>query len=456
MKNPLLVHWSCALLWIAAVTSGAAASYPFQNPFQPNPAETTFPAPTQSVVPEGLSSAPRTLWQQSSLTGDWNGAREQLLYRGFSITPVYIGEVFGNPTGGAGRGLIYDGVINVALDADLARISGLDGLGVVHGNFLYIHGPSLSGRFVGDLSGTSNIAGYNSPRLQELWYQQSFWRQRITLKLGLIAADTEFFVSDYGALFLNGTFGAFTFVAANLPNAPVYPIAAPGVRLFVKPTSKFYFQAALFSGDPGGQTENKNGLDFRFRDGVSMLFETGFLLNQSPGDRGLEGTYKLGSFVHTGTFNSWDSQRQNELRGAAFQDQGPNYGIYAVADQEIFKSGGRTIGAFLRGGVSPGDVNVVDRYVDGGLNFVGWVPGRINDVLGVGVARSWISSDFGRFQRALGEPGARAETVLEGTYRIVLAPWWTVQPDVQYIFNPGANDNARDAVVLGCRTSIQF
>lgn len=78
------------------------------------------------------------------------------------------------------------------------------------------------------------------------------------------------------------------------------------------------------------------------------------------------------------------------------------------------------------------------------------------DVLGIGVARSWLSSDFGRFQRALGAPAARAETVLEATYRIVLAPWWTVQPDVQYIFNPGGNDKAQDALVLGCRTSIQF
>ena len=390
------------------------------------------------------------LWQQTSLTGDWQGAREQLLYRGLAIMPVYIGEVFGNASGGDGRGLIYDGVFNLGVDADLERIFRLDGLGVVHGNVLYIHGPSLSVHFVGDLSGTSNIAGYNSPRLQELWYQQGFWRDRLTLKLGLIAADTEFFVSDYGSLFLNGTFGAFTFVGANVPNPPVYPIAAPGVRLYVKPTSKFYVQTAAFSGNPGGQTENKNGLDFRLRDGTLTLFEAGFLLNQSPGDRGLVGTYKLGGFVHTGTFNSWGSRAQNELRGAAVKDSGPNYGFYGVADQELFKSGGRIIGAFLRGGIGPSDLNVVDRYLDGGLNFVGWVPGRMDDVLGIGIVRSWVSSSFGRFQRALGAPATRAETVLEATYRIVLAPWWTLPRDVQYVFNPGANEEGRDALVLGC------
>src|SRR5690348_5573930 len=112
MEFHLPARFLCGLASVGLVSSALGASYPFQNPFQPNPAETTFPPPTQSTVPEGLSNAPRPLWQQTSLTGDWGGAREQLLYRGLAIKPVYIGEVFGNPTGADnGRGLIYDGVL---------------------------------------------------------------------------------------------------------------------------------------------------------------------------------------------------------------------------------------------------------------------------------------------------------------------------------------------------------
>jgi porin len=90
------------------------------------------------------------------------------------------------------------------------------------------------------LSNTSNISGFNTFRVQEMWLEQSFWNRRATLRLGLLAADAEFFASNYSSLFINGTFGAFTLVGANLPNPPIYPMAAPAIRIFVQPVSKFY------------------------------------------------------------------------------------------------------------------------------------------------------------------------------------------------------------------------
>jgi len=55
--------------------------------------------------------------------------------------------------------------------------------------------------------------------------------------------------------------------------------------------------------------------------------------------------------------------------------------------------------------------------------------------------------------------------VLELTYQAQIAPWWTVQPDLQVIFHPGgtvANPRSasgavvRDAVIVGLRTTIKF
>ena len=116
------------------------------------------------------------------------------------------------------RGVTYDGVLNVAVDLDLERLThGLTPDLSLHANALWLHGQGLSTRKVGDFSNVSNVAGYNGVRLQELWLEQSFWRKRASLRLGLLAADAEFFVSSYGSLFLNGTFGAFTFLGANVP-----------------------------------------------------------------------------------------------------------------------------------------------------------------------------------------------------------------------------------------------
>jgi porin len=54
--------------------------------------------------------------------------------------------------------------------------------------------------------------------------------------------------------------------------------------------------------------------------------------------------------------------------------------------------------------------------------------------------------------------------VVELTYQWTLNPWWQLQPDFQYIVNPGggiANPDALgkkigNAAVLGLRTIIQF
>ena len=56
------------------------------------------------------------------------------------------------------------------------------------------------------------------------------------------------------------------------------------------------------------------------------------------------------------------------------------------------------------------------------------------------------------------------EVVFEMTYAAQIAPWWIVQPDLQYIVHPGGNvpdpDNptltVRNAFVVGVRSAIKF
>jgi porin len=48
-----------------------------------------------------------------------------------------------------------------------------------------------------------------------------------------LGADTEFFISDFAALYINGTFGGPDITLPDLPSfgGPNYPLATPGVRL---------------------------------------------------------------------------------------------------------------------------------------------------------------------------------------------------------------------------------
>ena len=416
-----------------------------------------------ALMPEGLTGGPRSIFLREELLGDPDGLRTELATSlGIAITPAYIGEVMGNPTGGIKQGVTYDGLFNVPLDIDVDRLTrNLTHDLTFHVNALWLQGQGLSVRHTGDFSNTSNIAGYNTVRLQEMWFQQQFWDKRGSVRFGILAADAEFFTTSNGTLFLNGTFGAFTLVGANLPDPPIFPVAAPGVRFAIQPTSKFSFQAGIYGGDSGGsQDENSRGTNFnlRTRDGALIFSEVAYYLNQSPGDRGLTGTYKLGAFVHTGSqaFQTFDSQTRVALGTGNSEDRSTNYGIYGVIDQDLLKSGGHTISGFLRIGGAPSDVNFVSFYIDGGVNFTGFVPGRTRDVAGVAVAHSSISDDYSSSSRAQGGTGFSSETVVEATYRVQLAPWWSVQPDLQYIFNPSGASGSHDALVLGMRTAVTF
>jgi porin len=94
--------------------------------------------------------------------------------------------------------------------------------------------------------------------------------------------------------------------------------------------------------------------------------------------------------------------------------------------------------------------------VDGGFNFTGFIPGRYFDAAGVAVARSHVSDDFSSSQVAQGNPPSSAETVVEATYKAQIAPWWSVQPDVQYIVTPSGVEGSKSALVLGVRSSAEL
>jgi porin len=132
------------------------------------------------------------------------------------------------------------------------------------------------------------------------------------------------------------------------------------------------------------------------------------------------------------------------------------------------KDGG--LGLFARVMGTPGDRNLVNFYLDAGLTLKAPFRGRDSDTvgLGVGIARisdtaSKLDSDTAGYT-GTATPVRRHETVLELSYQAQIAPWWQVQPDLQYVFNPGGGvtDPLRlgrklgDAVVLGLRTSVTF
>ncbi|MGH6726455.1 MAG: carbohydrate porin [Pseudolabrys sp.] len=431
------------------------------------------------------ATAPASIWEQETLTGDWGGARTKLKDTGIEINLDYTNEVFAVLSGGLQREASYEGQWHFSVNTDLEKLIGWTGA-KTHITVFQIHD---SGRNVsentGSISDPSNIDAVPTTRLYTAWFEQNF-ADRFSVRLGQIVADGDFFASDTAGGLINGTFGWAGVLAANMTSGgPAYPLATPGARLSVKPTDQLTVLAAVFSGDPAGkncndnpQECNKHGTTFSFSGGTLWMSELQYAVNQDKKDAGLPGVYKLGGWYATTDFA--DQHYGLDAAGhvvsladpavAGPLDHRGDWGVYAVADQMVWRAGKSSGNLFARAGMSPSDRNLISFYVDAGAGVKGLLPGRDDDVLTFGVAYAKISSDaaaLGRDTLAFNGPPypiRNEEVVFELSYQAQIAPWWIVQPDLQYIVHPGGNvpdpndPNATvgNAFLAGIRSTIKF
>jgi porin len=441
-----------------------------------------LPGPVGSPTTSPSSLPP--LFNQDYLTGNYWGERSKLADEGLTLRPIYSAETFGNPIGGAHQGVIYDGLLDLELDLDLKKMAGWDGAFHVSSNFPM--GRSLTGNYTNDLFRVSDIDSYNTILLFEAYYEQRLDDGKVSLRVGQLSADTEFFISAAGANFLNSTYGWPAILGNNVP-APSYPYAAPGVRLQISPNETWTFRAGVYAGDPApdrigdpnpnrtpGSKYDDSGTAFYIdgSDGFFNIDELVYNLNQGEKDTGLPGTYKIGGWIHTGTFSNLRYDNDGQALASASSDEHPravdgNHGFYFVADQTVWQDKSqadqpKNAQVFLRGGNAEGDRSTFDYYFDGGVVFNGLVPGRPSDTFGLAGAYGHIGSGLAGdvadddTLNGASTPIPDYEGNIELTYFAQIAKWWTVQPDLQVLIHPGGSTAIPNALVLGVRTTITF
>ena len=107
---------------------------------------------------------------------------------------------------------------------------------------------------------------------------------------------------------------------------------------------------------------------------------------------------------------------------------------------------------FTHIGLAPRNSSVVNFHVDGGLSYKGLIRTRDNDVLGVAFAYGHLNNNP---QGDDGSSNPGYEMVLEATYQIVLTPWLSFQPDLQYVTQLSSAD-IPNALVLGAHATVSF
>jgi len=423
----------------------------------------------------------RSILERDQVTGDWVGARPLLCDKGIEIFGGYTAEVWGNTTGGLKTGAVYTGLLNFGVNLDLDEAVGWKGASM-RSTWLWLSGRDASGDLAGNFLTISNIAGFNTLRMYELWFQQDVLDDKISIRIGQLSADSEFLISDYSGLFINGTFGWPAFAYMNIPEGgPGYPMGTLGARLALTPADWFTFQSAVFQGNVFAQNVNRHGFRWSLNaeTGYTFLNEAQFRWNQREEETGLPGQFKSGVWFQTG--QSADALAESTSSG--------NSGFYLVLDQMLYrepcepstsgltkdgksvadgKSGkdfkapvkmeksDQGLGWFGRVAFTPADRNFIGFYFDTGLSYKGLLPTRDDDTIGIGFGYAQLTNGARSSLQAEGSSPIGAEMVLEFTYQAKITRWLIIQPDLQYIINPGGTTDLNNALVIGGRASVIF
>jgi porin len=479
-RRIILALPTAACLWAGpTLAAGPQVVAPTAEDLQPGAAESS----------DGFFSG---LARSNALLGDMGGLRTLLSKYGMTLGVLETSEVLGNVTGGTSHGFEYEGLTQAVLQMDTQRAFGWYG-GTFDVSALQYHGRNFSADRLLSLQTVNGIEADRATRLWELWYQQKFLDEdRLDVKVGQQSLDQEFMVSQNALLFVNTMFGWPMVPSADMPGGgPAYPLSTPGIRLRARPFDPITVLVGAFNGSPvtqpvitDSQAQNPSGTAFPTNGGMLAIAELqysypslGTMLYADQSEP-MARVYKLGVWYDTKNFadqrldNTGLSQANPGTSGIPQNHRG-DYSVYAVADQMIWQDAeeaDRTINVFGRVMGTPwANRNLIDFSANFGLTMHEPFLHRDDDSVGIGMGFAKVSDAVSALDRdsnffgGTAAPVRSRETFVELTYQYAMTPWWQLQPDFQYVFNPGggvADPNTgqriKNEAVLGLRTNISF
>ena len=381
------------------------------------------------------SAEPPPDWSHGfHLTGEWGGARTWLDEHGVTFDIVYAAETFANAAAQqVGQNATFTGHLDVAVTLET------DEMGLWPGGKFYVLGQTNHGQGINELVGStseiSNIEGKPYIQLGEFFFEQTLFKEMITLRLGKQDANREFGTPRFGGNFINNNFGM-------LPSTPFpsYPTNGLGAALIIKPVEWLAFRALFIEGSP------KVG---------SFGFDTAFVPNAGHFLIGsVAATHHLGRAV--GTTSAGGFRQQGLLPDLT--DDGPDprifdsgFGLFLQNDERIYlhpedKDDPRGLNLITRVGWSQPDRFLMNLYVGASAAWHGLGP-RMDDTVGIGLGYIGVA------QQQNGTPGPGAEAYVELFYKWRLTHFLSLQPDLQYIRRPGGD--GQDALLVGVRLKLK-
>ncbi|MCE9650508.1 MAG: carbohydrate porin [Parvibaculum sp.] len=394
------------------------------------------------------------------LLGDWNGERTRLQEDGLSFKLGFTVEGAYNPVGGDRHTFDQAGQLSLGTTADLDKLFGISNARLQvtitkreGGNLNEKAGiPAL--QQVQEIYGRGNIW-----RLSEFSYDQTYFDDTLDLKLGRVNPGDDFavFACDFQNL---------TFCGAQPGNiAGSYwmnsPVSQWGTRLKVNIAKQFYVEGGAYQVSPRN-TETGFALGPHGGTGALLPAEIGWVPEEN-----LPGVYKFGGWYSTADEDDlfFDVNRQPQvITGMPPLERDGSFGGYFNARQQVTGDANdpdkRGLTLFLNAVVADHNTVQTDRQFAVGASYAGPFAARPKDALGLAFGITHVSgrvADGQEVQNASGltpVPVQKSEYASELDYRIQATNWLAVDPNLQYIHEPGGTDDNHDALVLGMRLAV--
>lgn len=363
-----------------------------------------------------------------------------------TLTGEYLFDVVAVAQG-VGTGVRYVDLASLAAEIDLDAATGWRGARLV------AQGIASTGQQPNDLAGT--LQGINNSevpddrvKLYQLYLAQQLADWPVTVRLGFIDLNEEFYSNDAAGLLIAPAFGIGSELAATGPNGPaIFPSTALTAAVRVEPSQDTYAAFAVVNAEAGVLGD---------AGGMAPLLEQGALLIGEAGWTG-SGKFALGAWSYT---EAQDDILLLDAEGAPLRSRAR--GAYALlewpigAPVSLEEDAPPRASLFLRAGISDGDTTPYRGGWQAGILVNRALPGRPDSQLSLGANQAFLSDKFRLNEEELGNPLRSAETGVELTLADRLAPWLNVQADAQYVRTPNQAEGSRDAVIVGLRFAFSF
>lgn len=278
--------------------------------------------------------------------------------------------------------------------------------------------PSELGASAGSLWGTTNGFNTQDMSLVQLWWQQAFFDEALTYRVGKVDQANFFDVGTLNSANLFFSNAAFS----DNPTIP-FPGNGLGAAVSLSPADDWYLTVGV--GDANGRKTHMGFSSFHDERDYFTAADFGF----TPKLRGYGQGYYQFTVWHTDGRKTHTREKQSSGKG------------FALRFEQYL---GEKVLPFVTWSRASGGAKPVRQLVTAGIGFAD-ILGYKDDIVAVAVA--WGQPE---------DSSRQNQYTAEVFYRMQIADYLQVTPDIQIIRDPSNNRNNKTIGVFGLRLRLEF